>query len=337
MPDLMSRKYLIWFAVIASVVCFHPMAWGQEVPAGREQQPGQVKHLVIKNDNTRFVGVITYEDAREVIIVTERLGEVAIPKHEIREIRELGEGELRDGQFVGEEMFATRYFLTTNGLPVKKGDSYIQWNLFGPDFQFGIADNFGVGVMTTWIAMPIVGTLKRSWQLGDNTHLAAGGLLGTGSWSRPDLGLALPFVAITRGNRSHNLNFSFGYGGLKYDDEVYNPNTGTYIEKPYREGRFLFSVAALARINENFSFVFDSFFMLRGSYMTETEYVWSDPLQRYIEVTREKRAPGLAVFSPGLRWQTRPESAFQFGFTGARFEGEFVPVPIPVVQWFRKI
>ncbi len=333
----MSRKIVLFFAVIASVVCCLPDARAQEVPAGGEQQHCQVKHLVIKNDNTRFVGVITYEDAREVIILTERLGEVAIPKHEIREIRELKEGEFREGQFIGEGLFATRYFLTTNGLPVDKGESYIQWNLFGPDFQFGIADNFGVGVMTTWIAMPVVGTVKRSWQLGENTHIAAGGLLGTGSWSRPDLGLALPFVAITRGNRAHNFNFSAGYGGLWYDEEIYNPARDTYVKNRYREGRFLFSVAALARINENFSFVFDSFFMLRGRYRTENEFVWSDPLQRYIEVTSRERAPGLAVFSPGLRWQTRPNSAFQFGFAGVRYEGEFAPVPVPVIQWFRKI
>ncbi len=331
----MSRKIVIWFAVIASVVCFHPMAAGQEVPAGGEQQRDQVKHLVIKNDNTRFVGVITYEDAREVIILTERLGEVAIPKHEIREIRELGEGEFRDGQFVGEELFATRYFLTTNGLPVKKGESYIQWNLFGPDFQFGIEENFGVGVMTSWFAVPVIGTLKRSWQIGDNTHLAAGGLLGTGSWSRPDIGIILPFAALTRGNRSSNINFSLGYGRLYYTIENYNYVTDRTIKDRYREGRVLFSVAALGRINQNFSFVFDSFFMLRGPYRTETEFVWSQSMQDMIEVKTEKRSPGLMVLSPGLRWQSRANSAFQFGFTGARFEGEFVPVPM--LQWFRKI
>jgi len=80
--------------------------------------------------------------------LTENLGKVAIPKHEIKKIREVRQGEIRDGIFVGEEMFATRYFLTTNGLPIKKGDNYIQWNLLGPDFQFGLADNFGIGVMT---------------------------------------------------------------------------------------------------------------------------------------------------------------------------------------------
>ncbi len=331
----MNRNIIIWFVMVVSAFSFPVGVGGQEVAKDDKEQ--QVKHLVIKNDNSRFTGVIIYEDAREVIIVTEHLGEVAIPKHEIREIREISAIDYRDGVFVGEELFATRYFLTTNGLPVNKGESYIQWNLFGPDFQFGINDNFGIGIMTSWIAIPVVGTIKRSWQLGENTHMAAGGLLGTGSWSRPDIGLVLPYAAITSGNRSRNINLSLGYGGLWYTEEDYNWVTDRTVKRRYREGRFLFSVAALAKINQNFSFVFDSFFMLRGPYRTETDYVWSHSLQNYVQVNTEKRAPGLAVFSPGLRWQTRPESAFQFGFAGVRYKGEFAPMPIPVVQWFRKI
>jgi hypothetical protein len=35
-------------------------------------------------------------------------------------------------------------------------------SLWGPDFEFGIAENFSVGVMTTWLAYPLVGTAKYS-------------------------------------------------------------------------------------------------------------------------------------------------------------------------------
>lgn len=325
---------------LLALLIMHSVYFGPDVPAQEQQdndKAHQVKHIVIKNDNTRFIGIILQEDAREVIILTENLGEVAIPKHEIKEIREVRQGEIRDGIFIGEEMFASRYFLTTNGLPIKKGDNYIQWNLFGPDFQFGLADNFGVGVMTTWIAMPVVGTAKYSKSLGEKTNLAIGGLLGTGSWANPSFGLMLPFGAITYGDRSHNINFSAGYGGLFYSEEVYNYNTDRSVTNKQREGRFLFSIAGMTKLNAAISLVFDSFFMTTGPYRTTTEWEYDYMNDRYIEISTRKRSSGLIVLVPGIRWQTKPDSAFQFGFAGARFDGEFAPVPLPMIQWYRKL
>jgi hypothetical protein len=306
------------------LLVFAPAILSAQAP---DENDDQIIHLVIKNDNAQFIGVIIFEDAREVIIRTEHLGEVAIPKHEIREIRELAEGSFREGVFIGDELFATRYFLTTNGLPVKKGDSYIQWNLFGPDFQFGVADNFGIGVMTSWIAIPIIGTAKYSRQLGEKTSLAIGGLLGTGSWAQPDFGIMLPFVALSRGDRSHNINFSAGYGLVFYSSEEFNYMTDGYTTEKHREGRILFSLGAMTKFSPAISFVFDSFIMPPGPYRTRTEGV--------LRIT--EKSPALMVLVPGIRWHTRPNSAFQFGFTGAYYDGKFAPVPIPMVQWFRKI
>jgi hypothetical protein len=231
------------------------------------QDPPQQRHIVIKNDNSQFIGIIIFQDAREVIIKTENLGEVAIPKHEIREIKEVSAEEFRQGVFLGEDLFATRYFLTTNGLPVKKGENYIQWNLFGPDFQFGIADNFGVGVMTSWFAFPVVATAKYSRQLSENTSLALGGLLGTGSWSQPDLGIVLPFVAITSGSRMNNITLSVGYGGVFYSTKTYVNYSDNPRKDRYREGRFLLSVAGMTKLNPSVSLVFDSFIMPAGSHI----------------------------------------------------------------------
>jgi hypothetical protein len=320
------RIYLSLLLVIAPVILSAQV---------RSETDEPVIHLVIKNDNAQFIGVIIFEDAREVIIRTENLGEVAIPKHEIKEIREISEGSFRGGVFIGDELFATRYFLTTNGLPVKKGDSYIQWNLFGPDFQFGVADNFGIGVMTSWIAIPIIGTAKYSRQLGEKTSLAIGGLLGTGSWAQPDFGIMLPFVALTRGGRSHNINVSAGYGAVFYSSEDYNYLSESYTTEKHREGRILFSLAAMTKFSPAISFVFDSFIMPPGPYRTRNEGVWNG--DHYTQRTITERSPALMVLVPGIRWHTSPNNAFQFGFTGAYYDGEFAPVPIPMVQWFRKI
>lgn len=78
-----------------------------------QQYDPAIVYLIEKNDGARYSGHIISSDAREVLIRTFDLGDIFIPKHEIKSITEFTAG---DDKF--REVFATRYFLTTNGLPV---------------------------------------------------------------------------------------------------------------------------------------------------------------------------------------------------------------------------
>lgn len=299
--------------------------------------------LVTKNDGIEFLGVILTSDAREVLIRTEKIGDVYVPKHEIKSIKEVNPKFY--SEFTGEELFATRYFITTNGLPIKKGENYIQWNVYGPDFQFGIADNFGVGVMTSWAAIPIIANAKYSIKLSEKTSMALGALAGTGSWALPDFGLALPFASFTFGNRRNNINFSAGYGAIFYKEENYNPITNTSYDEKFREGRFLLSIAGMAKINSKFSLVFDTFISPFGQEHTRTVWedrgVYNEGKQEYVpnwvSTTVKEKSPSLALILPGIRWQMDANKAFQFGFTGCYYDDEFVPFPIPMIQLYRKL
>lgn len=312
----------------------------------QESAEGEIRHKVIKQNGVAFVGKIISQDAREVLIETEEVGQVYIPKHEIKEIL-----ILEVGQKTGTgDLFATRYFLTTNGFPVKKGENYVQWNLFGPDFQFGVADNFGLGIMTSWVGIPIIGTAKYSIKLGENLNGGLGFLGGTGSWALPRYGLVLPFGFLTLGNKTNNINISAGYAGIFLEESVptiineptdWATNYYEYNDVSRMESRPLLSLAGMFRINSKFSFVFDSFFMLKGK---DYENLYID--SRYDELNMKEtffirkeisESEPLVVLSPGLRFQANENSSFQFGFTGIHVDGEFVPVPIPMVQWFRKI
>jgi len=257
-------------------------------------------YLIIKNDGSRYTGKIISQDAREVHILTKEVGELIIPKHEIKEIRELTESELKSNINPGSlGIFSTRYFLTTNGFPLLKGETYIIWSIYGPDIQFGVKENLSVGVLTSWFGTPIIGSLKYSMDIGENTSLGLGTLLGTGSWATPDLGLALPYGVFTFGDQSKSISFSAGYGA-------------TWGEG-YSGGRALFSVAGMTPLNDKFSFVFDSF-ILSGTGNND----------------------GGALLIPGLRLQSAPDKAFQIGFAAVAADGELIPFPLPMLQWFRR-
>jgi len=270
----------------------------QTIPDNSKIDSNKV-YLITKNDGTQFEGKILHMDPKEVLIDTKRIGQVSVPKHEIKEIREVRANEITaKGEYKPSETFATRYFLTTNGFPIEKGESYILWNLYGPDMEFGVAKNFGVGIMTTWLGTPAIATAKYSIELDKNTHMAVGTLLGTGSWALPHLGIALPFTSLTYGNRRNNITFSGGYGAIW----GYGANGG----------RVLCSVAGMAQISKKASFVFDSF-ILPGN--ADHSYT--------------------AIYIPGLRFQTASNKAFQFGFAGVASNGGFTP--IPMIQWFRML
>ncbi|MDO8899140.1 MAG: hypothetical protein Q7V19_15930, partial [Bacteroidales bacterium] len=243
------------------------------------------------------------------------------------------------------EVFATRYFITTNGLSIAKGENYIIWNLFGPDIQFGVGENFGLGVMTSWLGSPIIGTAKYSIPFNDNTSVAMGLLLGTDTWYGSGFAMALPYAAFTIGDRVANITFSAGYGVIGFKEEIIS-FTSSPSKKRVSEGRMLISFAGMFKAGKTVSIVFDSFIVPGGQkYQTTESYeVYQfNPISgfnEYVE-TRErnvtKTREGFALILPGLRFQTTPNKAFQFGFAGVFAGGEATPVPLPMIQFFQKL
>ena len=265
-------------------------------------------YRIIQTDGTEMIGKILRQDEREVYVLTLDDRKIFIPQYVIKEIVLLKSSDFNSqGTFIGEDAFATRYFITTNGLPIKKGEHYVQWNLYGPDFHFAVRDDLSIGFTTSWVGIPIIGTIKKSWQLKENTHVALGALVGTGSWAAPSLGGVLPFGSISFGDRSKNIAFSAGYGAIFMDGEV--------------SGRAMTSVAGMIKLTNKISIVFDSFILL----------------PRIQTDSYEDRQPGFALIIPGLRWHQSGTKAFQIGFTAVTAEGEFSPIPIPTIQWYRKL
>lgn len=300
------KHFILFFAMIT---CYFS-GISQTKPASQDTTS---LYWIMQNDGHKTVGRIITNDAREVKIKTLDGREVIIPQYVIKSITKTTPGDLNEkGEYVGKDNFCTRYFITTNGLPLEKGKNYIQWNLFGPDLQFNVTDHVGMGIMTSWFGMPVIGTIKYSNSISDDVHYAVGGLVGTGSWAAPGIGGALPFAAITFGSGRSNLSFSGGYGAIW--------NNGSTA------GRALASVAGMHKVSRRVSIVFDSFIMLAGSDKTYTSY------GGYIQT---RRSPGLAIIIPGVRIHQTESAAFQFGFAGIFFDNELLPVPLPMVQWYR--
>lgn len=280
------------------------LAKAQNTESASENTTAQLM-LVRTHDGIEFIGRVLSKDAREVLILTEEGEEIIIPRHQVESIEILARGEMVNGQFVGEDRFATRYFYSTNGLPMKKGEHYAMFNYYGPEVHFALNDYVSVGLMTTWLAAPIVASAKVSIPVSENFHLGVGGLAGSMIWAGPENVGALGFASATIGNRQNNLTLTAGYAGIN------QPNYG------YRETNNsapLMSVASMIKVSRRATLVFDSFLFL-------------------------KKGDEFGILIPGIRvTDRRQRGAFQFGM-GMLITGDtYTPVlPIPMASYMINI
>jgi len=266
---------------------------------------GRVKYYEIKtSDGTMHVGKLISDDKNEVVLETEKLGEISIPKYQVSSMKEVKKN--KDGSLptpIQDNEFPTRYFYTTNGFSIPKGDVHASYSFLGPDFQIGITDRITAGLLTTWLASPIVGSVKYTIPHGDKLNFAVGTLLGSLSWISVNSGGILPFGAMTYGTKEKNINVSLGYGAVWTSGDV--------------SGNLLFSIGgAFGNSKSRASFVFDS--MLFPS-LGNTDFGTN------------------GVLIPGIKLKSRKKPrAFQFGFGIIVSDSTLVPTPFPFLRWLRK-
>ncbi|MFM7701000.1 MAG: hypothetical protein ACKO7V_09450, partial [Bacteroidota bacterium] len=233
-------KLLCPFVMIVALLCAHAasgqdQSQNQEKASSKSIDSAQVYFAITKDNGQEIIARIIRQDARELEVITKDSRTIIIPQHIVTEIKAVDERFVKEGvDYLGEDPYRSRYVITTNGLPIRKGQNYGQFTLLGPEAHFHLTDRFGVGVMTSWFGTPLIGTLKYSKSINDNLHFAAGALIGTGSWIAPDYGFALPFGAITLGNGRYNINFS--------------TDRGIFWDGGLASGTNLFSVAGMARL-----------------------------------------------------------------------------------------
>ncbi len=289
---IMRAGGFLFRVLVAGIIAFGSFSdiLSQDQPQQKEDSM-RVKMVVIKNDGSSFTGYIITRDEREMLIETESLGRIYIPLYEVKEIIPY------EVSGRGSTLFSTRYFLTTNGLSMKKGDRYAVINYYGPEAHFAVAENFSLGIMTTWFAMPIVGSAKYSFSLNGKTHLAIGLLAGTLSWAELGSAGILGYGSITFGDYNNNLTLSGGWAGITTPDGGGNAP--------------LLSPSCLVKAGRNIYFLVDTFI-----YLGEGDNKFG-------------------IIVPGLRF-IRPQrrSSIQFGFAAVAAEGDLIPAPMPVISWF---
>ena len=283
--------------LIVTVMCLAATAVATVAQAQQAPRVGSWV-TVEKTDDGRYVGILLSADEREVLLDSTAIGSVVIPRAFVRSIvPAAGQASQQRATAAQALPFSSRYFITTNGFPIAEDGAYILFTTVGPDFQFAPSENVSVGLLTTYIGSPIVGSIKVTARVSDGVNAAAGALIGWNGWIPEFIFFALPYGSVTFGSRASNVTLSTGYGYVSYDGDD--------------GGRALFSLAGQTHAWSKVSLMFDSIILSAGT-----------------------NSSMLLFGMPGLRIATGRNSAFQVAFPFAYAEGELMMVPIPTIGYF---
>jgi hypothetical protein len=302
------------------------------------------------------MGVILSDDGREILMETEELGKIYIPKASIKSIKNVGDEDYnKDGGYEPKGPFATRYYFTTNALPLEKGDNYAMIHLYGPEVHMSLGKGFSAGIMTTWWASPFVLALKKSFKTkNDKVNLALGTLIGTSGYFNQFSGYGgLHWGTFTYGSHANNVSLSAGYGyfdagnnsvfgrPIVAEDGIYNDWDQIYSNDAQFKHSPIFQVAATKKLGKSVSFIFDSMFSLSNQkYKTVTTDHWNNPNLEpgQIQVSTSKEFTAMFFVMPGMRFQKSDKNAFQVALAGATFarQNQVISFPVPQCSWFFK-
>ncbi|MBW8334692.1 MAG: hypothetical protein K0M40_21935 [Prolixibacteraceae bacterium] len=170
-------------------------------------------------DGNTYIGTILEDTPETIRIKTDKLGEISIPRAEVKRINQLSTIIVKDGTYWLENPQSTRYFWAPNGYSLKKGEGYYQnvWIMFN-QAVYGFTDHFsgGVGVMPLFlfggVSTPAWITAKFSVPVvKDKINLGVGALAGT-VIGEENTGFGIIYGISTFGTRDKNLNIGLGWG-----------------------------------------------------------------------------------------------------------------------------
>ncbi len=183
----------------------------------------QLWHIITKDGND-YIGTITSQDAEKIVLRTTSLGDISIPKNQIRVLEPIKKTQIVGGEFWYESPHATRYFWAPNAYGLKAGEGYYQntW-IFLNQASYGITNNFSIGAgiipaflfgasgFPFWITPKITIPVQK-----DEINLGAGVLyvnaVGDDFEGISGTGIGIAYGALTSGPRDRNVTLGLGYG-----------------------------------------------------------------------------------------------------------------------------
>ena len=254
-------------------------------------------------DGSEISGQILERRKTDIDIQTKTLGKVTIPLQNIKKMREIEQGNMKDGQYWFPNPNNTRYFFSPTAIPLKKGEGYYQ-NIYviSNSANVGVTDNFSVG---GGVILPVVAFLspKVGFKVAEKIHVGAGAIVAL---MPGPTALGIFYGIGTYGTDEHNVTIGAGYGFA--DEEFFN--------------RPIITLSAMTRVSKRIALVTEN---------------WGVPYRDYLYVNGQEieELKYYTFFSYGMRIM-KEKITFDVALVNSKDIFEFFPIGIPYIDFVYK-
>ena len=229
------------------------------------------------------------------------------PKHLVQTltIREVEVGGEEESMYFASNQ-STRYFFAPSGIQLDKGEGYFQSNIALNSVSYGFSSSFTGGALVGFLGGGL--TAKIGGQVGDKTHVSAGGIAAMDFFGELDGPLVLGFVNVTRGDNNKNVTLNLGLG---------NKQDGGFVG--YDWSPLVFSVSGMMSLKSNMWLITENYLI--------RPIIRPNRVEPYIYYHN----PGkVQIVSLGIRsYSKRSGWLWDYGLAGVLQDGSGIPVP-----WF---
>lgn len=183
----------------------------QNQPNSQIERPDSILVKVHLNGGDERMGYLVELDQEKVVLWTDVLGRISIPKYAVKYIEELNEDDLIPAS-ERTPHYSGRYHLLCNGLPQYKGAKTRSFTLGSIDYQWAKSERLTVGVVGSY-ALTAIGNVNYSVPLLKNLYGSVGGHLGL---SYALGGIFVPYASITYGTAKANITLGGGFAHISF-------------------------------------------------------------------------------------------------------------------------
>jgi hypothetical protein len=233
---------------------------------------------IVMTDGSIKLGEWVNADENHILIKSEGLGLVNVPKYLVQQVVDLEESlyvrlaENNRGRSFDINPQASRYFFAPSGHQLKKGEGYFQSNIALNSVSLGVTDGLTVGGLISFFGAG--GSVKLGAEITENVHVSVGGIGIKDFFGEFEKPIGLFFGNITWGTEDRHLTINLGSGsklenGLSINashleeivDEwgyAYTVTVVTDYDQVWTRP-LLLSVSAMTQISENRWFVTENY------------------------------------------------------------------------------
>jgi hypothetical protein len=219
----------------------------------------------------------------------------------------------------------SRYFFAPSSYNLEEGELYYNsLYFFLHDIQYGINDNFSLGMGTTLAGFPFYITPKVTIPLNDVSTFAIGDMLLLGTWNSDFFGNLL-YATITRGSYSNNVTVGTGYLYTRAGDIT---NT---THAP------VFNFSALGKMSDHIYFITENYASQVKTKQTASYSYYDEVTFEYIYNTVDFEQKVFFIYGmSGFRFINRKRDviSWQIGLTYLYQSGDDIPVQYTGNNWY---